>query len=118
KPIHSYFEVLRETGRTSSSNPNLQNLPRVDGVRECYVPRPGNVYISCDYDKAELHTLAQLCMDYFGESKLAEALNNGIDPHLQMAANILGIPYEEAKDRLKAKDKEVKDTRQMAKAAN
>lgn len=135
-PIQSRFEPLMETGRTSSSSPNIQNLRRgVDGiemgVRECFVPREGNVLLACDYGAAELHSLAQVCMTVFKHSKLADALNAGRDPHLAMAANILGIPYDiavqirkKALERWEAPTGEVfdrhrvKETRQMSKAAN
>lgn len=118
KPIHSRFEVLKETGRTSSSQPNLQNLPREPGVRECFVPRKGNVFIFADYSLAELCSLAQTCYDQFGYSHLGDALNSGLDPHTQMASSILGIPYEEGIERKKAGDEKFKEIRVLAKAAN
>ena len=117
-PIQTRFQVLMETGRTSSAGPNLQNLRRAPGVRECFIPRAGKVIVACDYSSAELHTLAQVCLDQFGESKLAEALNNGTDVHLWVGAQILGIPYDEAQLRLKAGDEEMAEARQLAKAAN
>ena len=115
-PIQSRFEPIVETGRTSSKEPNIQNPPRGDGVRECFIPREGCLFISCDFDKAELCSLAQVCLNFFGYSKLAEALNNGFDPHLAMGARIMGISYEEAFKR--RKDPEVKRARQFSKAAN
>jgi DNA polymerase-1 len=117
-PIQTYFDVLKETGRTSSVKPNLQNLPRAPGVRECVVARPGYVFIFSDYDKAELCSLAQTCIEVCGYSRLADRLNAGFDPHLDMGAQILGVSYEEALARKKAGDKEIKTFRQMAKAAN
>lgn len=134
-PIQSRFEPLLETGRTSSSDPNIQNPPRslfeqhdengepIEGtgdlgVRECFIPRPGHVFIACDYDKAELCSLAQVCLWLVGRSRLAERLNNRFDPHLDMGAQLMGIPYAEADRRKKMGDKEVKKFRQMAKAAN
>ncbi|MEI6807025.1 MAG: DNA polymerase, partial [Myxococcaceae bacterium] len=65
EPVHTYFNVLVNTGRTSSRNPNLQNPRREPGVRECYVPRGGFVFASADYEAAELHTLAQVCIYFF-----------------------------------------------------
>lgn len=117
-PIQTRYDVLKETGRTSSVNPNLQNLPRAPGVRECCVARDGYVFIFADYDKAELCSLAQTCLDVCGSSRLADRLNAGFDPHLDMGAQILGCSYEEALDRKKSGDKEIKTYRQMAKAAN
>ncbi len=94
-PLHPHFTTLLSTGRTSSS-PNVQNLPTEQGVRECFVPRPGYVYIVSDYAGIELRTWAQICYSLFGESKLREALNAGLDAHTKMASLILGIPYEQA----------------------
>ena len=109
-PIQTRFEQLMETGRTSSSGPNIQNCRREPGVRECYRPRKyltvtgemkSMVFVAADYGAAELVSLAQVCLNLFGKSELAKAINSGIDPHLWMAANILKISYEEAKARLK-----------------
>lgn len=127
RPINAGFETILETGRTSWYKPNLTNLPRGGKktllarlqarVRQCFVPRPGFVYCSVDYDTLELRTLAQVCLWLLGRSKLAEALNSGLDPHLLMAAEqFLHITYEEAVRR--KKEREVKDMRQLAKPAN
>lgn len=115
-PIHAGFNVLVATGRTSSFAPNFQNLPRDGGVRDCLVPRPGWVFVFCDYSAIELRTLAQACL-YLGlDSELARAFNSGVEVHLAMAAEMLGISYEEA---LKRKDEPaVARARQAAKALN
>lgn len=126
-PINAGFETILETGRTSWYQPNLTNLPRgghktllarlQSKVRQCFVPRPGFVLCSVDYGTLELRTLAQVCLWLLGQSKLGEALNAGLDPHLMMAAEqFLRIPYEEALRR--KKDKDVADMRQLAKPAN
>ena len=117
KPIQARFDTLLETGRTSSS-PNIQNMPRKSGMRECFVPRAGYVFASADYSKMELRTVAQVCVTLFGFSRLGEALNAGIDPHLEMAARILGISYEEAKRQQQDGDERVDAARQTAKVAN
>lgn len=93
-PVHSRFDLV-ETGRVSSSKPNICNLRRLPGIRECFTPRQGFVYMQADYDGLELRTLAQVCKSLFGYSKLAEALNAGKDPHLMMGADIIGISYPE-----------------------
>lgn len=117
-PLHPRFDTLLATGRTSSS-PNVQNLPTEEGVRECFVPRPGYVYIVSDYAGIELRTWAQICYSLFGESKMLEALNAGVDPHTQLAALILGIPYEQAIAEYKADRKgRVYLPRQASKAGN
>lgn len=117
-PIHSRFEVLQKTGRTGSSGPNVQNVRRLEGIRECFVPRPGYVIIDSDYGKLELHTLAQICLWLFGESALADALNAGRDPHTAGAAVIAGITYEEANRRIHSGDKYLKNLRNSFKVAN
>lgn len=114
-PISSRFD-LAETGRTTSSNPNLQNLRRLPGIREVIRPRPGYVFAQADFDQLELRTLAQVCLNLLGKSTLAGILNAGRDPHLEVARNILGISYEEAKENKKRKD--VDDGRQAGKVAN
>ena len=117
-PIHSNFDSLIATGRTSSSKPNIQNIRRLPGIRECFVPRAGKVFLDADYDGLELRTLAQVCMHLFGYSKLADTLNSGKDPHLMVAAEILGISYDEAFRRNEAQDQDVDDARQTGKVAN
>lgn len=98
-PLHSHFEVCQETGRTGSSKPNIQNLKRRGGLRECFVPRPGYLFAACDYSGAELCTLGQVCLHLFGQSALADAMNAGKDPHLLVASQILGLPYDDLKKR-------------------
>lgn len=118
-PIHTRYETLAETGRTTSSNPNVQNRPNTPGDRECFVPRPGNVFIDIDFDMLELHTWAQCCKLLFGYSDLAEVLNAGGDPHSDVAASILGIDRASAYARKKNKgDKDFSNARQSGKIAN
>ncbi|NCX22192.1 MAG: S1 RNA-binding domain-containing protein, partial [Betaproteobacteria bacterium] len=93
----------------TSSSPNIQNLPRKGGMRECFVPRPGYVFAAADYEQMELRTVAQVCLAQFHFSRLAEALNAGLDPHLEMAARIVGVSYEEALRRKKAGDEAIRD---------
>lgn len=95
-PIHAHFEELKETSRTSCSRPNLQNLPRKPGIRECYVARPGHVFIACDYSRAELSAMAQVCLELFGESRLADAINGGLDAHDELALKIGGPEHRQA----------------------
>lgn len=146
-PIHTRFG-LAETGRSTSSKPNIQNWARgrkcrecvkgrtaggekckpcggsgtLDGAREAFVPRPGKVFAQNDYPQLELYTLAQCCVKWVGFSKLAELLNAGLDPHLAVAAQICRLSYEEAKaiykDKSHARFKEVKNARDTAKVLN
>ncbi len=116
-PIHTRYG-LAETGRSTSSKPNIQNQSKREGFRECFVPRPGWVYFAADYPAIEMYTWAQCCLTWLGQSRLAAALNTGMDPHIIAAAEILGISYEEATRRYKAGDQEVADIRQLAKVGN
>lgn len=117
-PVNPSYNPVVNTGRTSCRSPNIQNQPRIGGVRECWVPREGMVYVQADLAIAELCALAQCCIFMGVESKMGEALNEGRDLHLDLAANILGISYEDALSRKEKGDTEIKNTRQMAKAAN
>tara|TARA_R110002020_G_scaffold264832_1_gene479574 strand:+ start:2150 stop:4054 length:1905 start_codon:yes stop_codon:yes gene_type:complete len=114
--INPRISSCKSTGRTSFSKPPLQQMPRRSGVRECFIPRKGYYFIGADYSANELVTLAQVWLDMFGTSQLAELINDGIDPHLYVASLLLDIPYEVAVD--KKKDKEVKEFRQLSKALN
>jgi DNA polymerase I-like protein with 3'-5' exonuclease and polymerase domains len=98
---------------------NLQNFPRVPGVRECIRAREGYALCSVDYDALELRTLAQVVLSIVGRSRLAERFqaNPDFDPHSSFAARMLGISYEEAIALKEAKDKGFKAARQKAKAA-
>jgi DNA polymerase I-like protein with 3'-5' exonuclease and polymerase domains len=129
--VNPRFRVLVRSGRTSCRNPNVQQLPRKGGIRECFIPRNGWVYVDADYHVAELCGLAEVCQQIFKFSKLGEALREGKDPHLVMGAQILGKDYGDAlkayKRYSKAKDagktptpmqQRAADARQMAKAAN
>lgn len=116
--VQANFNTLLETGRTSSS-PNVQNLPRKGGVRECFVPRAGRVFGAADYSQFELRTVAQVVITALGiTSKLAEALNAGFDPHLEIARRIVGCSYDEAAERYNAGDDEIDTARQVGKVAN
>lgn len=114
QPIHAHFEVLLETGDIGCSAPNLVNLPTRPGVRECFVPRPGFVFLAVDYSAIQLRTWAQACLYLLGFSRMAEVLNAGEDPHCMVAADILGTTYADAF----ARKDEVYYERQCGKVAN
>jgi DNA polymerase I-like protein with 3'-5' exonuclease and polymerase domains len=114
--VQTRFEVLQDTGRTGSSKPNVQNIRRLPGIRECFVARPGTLIVDADYSMIELHTWAQVCIWMLGRSRLAELINAGVDPHLSMGARIIGVTYEHAKAH--KRDKEIKEARQLAKPVN
>jgi len=117
-PICADWNPLVESFRISCSKPNLTNPPRSGDVRACFLARPGTVYVSADFDQAELRSWAQVCLKMFGYSTMAEAFKNGVDPHLKLAAQLLSISLEEAVRRYAEGDKDVDDKRQFCKEPN
>jgi DNA polymerase-1 len=107
-----------ESGRTTCREPNVQNLPSFPGVRECYIPRPGYVFASVDYDTLELRALAQVCLELFGASRMADELRAGRDLHLAVAANILGVTLEDVTEAYNAGNDRAKQARKLAKIAS
>ena len=107
--IHtSYQQAVTSTGRLSSTEPNLQNIPikTAEGrrIREAFVPEKGNTLISADYSQIELRIMAHLSED----KNLTNAFNNNIDVHSSTAAEVFGVAIEEVN----------KDQRRSAKAIN
>src|SRR5262245_8297303 len=93
--LHTSFnQAGAATGRLSSSNPNLQNIPvRADlgrRIRGAFVPEPGWWFVSADYSQVELRIVAHLSSD----ERLAEAFLAGEDVHRRTAAAVLGIEME------------------------
>jgi DNA polymerase I-like protein with 3'-5' exonuclease and polymerase domains len=111
--IHPRYRVIVRTGRTSCSGPNIQQLPRAGGFREMVIPSPGHYLLSIDYSAVELRTLAAICEQRFGQSRLADVFRQGIDPHKFTAAMFEGISQDEF-DSLPNR----KELRQQAKALN
>jgi len=90
--IHtSYNQTVAATGRLSSSNPNLQNIPirTLEGkrIRQAFIADPGSVLISADYSQIELRVLAHLCED----ETLLEAFNAEEDIHTRTASDVFGV---------------------------
>ena len=109
KRIHtSYQQAVTSTGRLSSTEPNLQNIPikTAEGrkIREAFVAEKGNVLISADYSQIELRIMAHLS----GDKNLTHAFNNNIDVHSATASEIFDVPLEEV----------TTDHRRSAKAIN
>lgn len=119
-PLCPSINVLVKNGRTSYRDPNLQNLPRKGPVRECFVPREGNVFVDCDYDTLEVRTFAQVLKDLGHGTTLTTQYGKDadFDPHCRLAAQIMGITYEDAIVRKKSRDEELGDIRQMCKPGN
>ncbi|WP_316810621.1 DNA polymerase I [Pedobacter heparinus] len=95
--VHTSFnQAVAATGRLSSNNPNLQNIPirteRGREVRKAFIPRDENhVLLSADYSQIELRIIA----DISKEENMLEAFNNGIDIHTATAARVYGIAIED-----------------------
>ena len=91
--LHTSFnQAVAATGRLSSSNPNLQNIPiRTDlgrRIREAFVAKPGSVLVSADYSQIELRILAHFSQD----AAFLEAFRSGEDIHQRTAAEVFGVP--------------------------
>lgn len=92
----SFNQTIVMDERLSSSNPNIQNIPKTkDGggkIRECFVPRPGHVFISSDYSQLHLRILAHFSKD----PEMVKAYTEGLDLH-QLTADSLGVSRKIAK---------------------
>jgi DNA polymerase-1 len=107
--LHTDFrQDIAATGRLSSNNPNLQNIPvRSDlgrRIREAFIPDKGNVFVSADYSQFELRLAAVLADD----KQLIEDFNNDLDIHAKTASDVYDVPL----------DKVTKDQRRAAKVIN
>jgi len=105
--IHTSFnQALTATGRLSSSDPNLQNIPirSEDGkeIRKCFIPEPGCLFFSADYSQIELRIMAHLS----GDENMIEAFKEGFDIHKTTAARIWKKPIEEVSDSERKKAKQ------------
>lgn len=97
--IHTSFnQAVTATGRLSSSDPNLQNIPVRDDdgreIRRCFVPEPGCKWFSADYSQIELRIMAHLS----GDENMIEAFREGQDIHRATAAKIWKKPLDEVTD--------------------
>lgn len=114
--IRSRYGIMTRTGRTSSSNINLQQIPNRYDFKTAFRAPKGKLLATIDYSAIELRTLAFICESLFGSSVMGEKIRAGIDLHSYTAATINNIPYEEFA--ANAKEKKYKAMRQEAKAAN
>ena len=93
--IHTSFnQAITATGRLSSSDPNLQNIPIRDDdgkeIRKCFIPEPGCLFFSADYSQIELRIMAHLS----GDDNMVEAFRAGHDIHAATAAKIWHVPVD------------------------
>ncbi|HWY24967.1 MAG TPA: DNA polymerase I, partial [Nevskia sp.] len=107
--IHtSYHQAVAATGRLSSQDPNLQNIPvrNAEGrrIRQAFIAEPGNALLSIDYSQIELRLMAH----FSGDARLQDAFHKGLDIHQATAAEVFNLPLEQA----------VGEQRRAAKAIN
>lgn len=105
--IHTSFnQAITATGRLSSSDPNLQNIPVRDDdgkeIRKCFVPNEGCRWFSADYSQIELRIMAHLS----GDENMIEAFREGFDIHRATAAKIWKVPMENVTDAQRKKAKQ------------
>ena len=103
----SFNQTITATGRLSSTEPNLQNIPiRIELgrlIRKVFHPMPGNVFVDSDYSQIELRILAHMS----GDEKLIEAYNSGQDIHSTTASQVFHVPFEEVTPLLRRNAKAV-----------
>ncbi len=107
--IHtSYHQAVAATGRLSSSDPNLQNIPvrNAEGrrIRQAFIAEPGNALLAIDYSQIELRLMAHLS----GDARLQAAFREGLDIHQATSAEVFGLPLDQVSA----------DQRRAAKAIN
>ena len=106
--IHSYFhQTVTATGRISSTEPNLQNIPtRIEigkKLRKVFKPAENKIFLDADYSQIELRILAHVSKDEI----MIDNFNNDEDIHAQAASRVFGVPIEEVTKELRSKAKAV-----------
>ena len=104
--IHTtYNQAVASTGRLSSTNPNLQNIPVRDSegreIRKAFIPAPGKIFLSADYSQIELRLMAHLS----GDSAMIADFTSGQDIHSATAAKIFGVPVDEVTREMRSRAK-------------
>ena len=106
--IHTWFDqTITATGRISSSEPNLQNIPvRTEmgrEIRRAFIAKPGCVLVDADYSQIELRLLAHLS----GDEAMCDAFCRGQDIHARTAAEVYGVPLEQVTPQMRSSAKAV-----------
>lgn len=106
--IHTtYNQTVASTGRLSSTDPNLQNIPiRTElgrRIRQAFIPAEGSKILSADYSQIELRIMAHIC----GDETLTHAFQNGLDIHAATAANLFGVALEDVDSEMRRRAKTV-----------
>ena len=108
KRIHTNYNLtVAQTGRLSSTNPNLQNIPvrspMGEKVRKAFIAKPGKILLAADYSQVELRLLAHFSAD----PTMLKSFQDGIDIHAQTASEVMGIPVSQVTSRERSMAKTV-----------
>ena len=106
--VHTHFDqVGTATGRLSSSEPNLQNIPvRTElgrEIRGAFIAKPGHVLVDADYSQIELRVLAHIS----GDATMIDAFRKGEDIHARTAAEVYGVPFDQVTHQMRSASKAV-----------
>ena len=93
--LHTAFRQMVSTGRMASSGPNLQNIPKKQIYRSCYIAKEGHSLVTADMSGAELRILGNLSAD----PVFIDCYMNGIDIHTRTASEVFGIPFDQVKNK-------------------
>lgn len=100
--LHGQFNQYgAKTGRLSSSDPNLQNIPshgHAKRVRKMFNAGPGHVLVGSDFSQQEPRVLAHLAFTLFGDSSMKDAYNQGLDLYTWIASKVYAVPYDDCKE--------------------
>jgi len=101
--LHTRFRQMVQTGRMSSSAPNLQNIPKKQMFRSCFIAKPGYSLITADMSGAELRILGNIS----GDEVFIHCYANGIDLHTRTASEVFGVPMEQVKGAMRGSAKAI-----------
>ena len=106
--VHSSFnQMVTATGRLSSTDPNMQNIPVREAIgaeiRKCFVPKAGHAFVDADYSQIELRVLAHIA----GDARMQDAFNSGEDIHTVTASQVFGVPVAEVTSQMRSRAKAV-----------
>ena len=103
----TFNQTITATGRLSSTDPNLQNIPMREDlgrrIRKCFYPAEGCVFVDADYSQIELRVLAHMS----GDEKLIEAYREAKDIHRTTASQVFHVPFDEVTDQMRRNAKAV-----------
>lgn len=101
--LHTRFQQMVSTGRMSSSAPNLQNIPKKQRFRSCFIAKPGYKLVTADMSGAELRILGNISED----PVFIECYSHGIDLHTRTASEIFGVPMDLVKSQMRGSAKAI-----------